>query len=458
MDTIRRYIHANRERFLEELKAFVRFPSISAQPAHADDLKRCAEWLANHLRAVGLQRVEVVPTSRHPLVYAEWRGAPGRPTLLIYGHYDVQPVDPLSAWHSPPFQPRLADHYLYGRGASDDKGQLFAHVKAIECYLRAAGRLPINVVCLFEGEEEIGSGSLLALLERQSGQPSVDAAVISDMAILSPQQPAITYALRGSLSMELTVRGPARDLHSGTFGGVVHNPLEALARAIARLHDSRGRVAIPGFYETVRTWSDAERAAMARAGRTDARILRDAGVARGWGEPGYSLYERATIRPALTINGISGGYSGPGGKAIIPAQASAKISFRLVPDQNPADIESLLCRYLRRIIPPTAQWSAQTYFRSPPLLVNRRHPAILAAAEAYRQGFGASPVFLRSGGSIPVAAALHNRLGLPTALMGFALPDDRAHGPNERFYLPNFFNGIRTSAAFLQALAAALVG
>src|SRR6185369_6214288 len=293
-----------RERWLEELKEFIRFPTVSAQASHANDLKKCAAWLGEHLRATGLENVKVVPTKRHPIVYADWLRAPGRPTALIYGHYDVQPAEPLDKWTTPPFEPAVRRDNLYARGACDNKGQMFAHIKALEFYLRSTGTLPVNVKCLFEGEEEIGSPNLPSFIARNKQALAADAAVMSDTRMLGPDRPALTYGLRGGLSLELEVTGPQHDLHSGNFGGAVHNPLQALCEIISRLHDQKGRVAIPGFYDRVRLWSKRERIYMKAAGPRDDVILRHAGTARGWGEPGYSLYERTTIRPALTINGI----------------------------------------------------------------------------------------------------------------------------------------------------------
>ncbi len=452
------YSHTNRSRFLAELKEFVRFPTISAQPMHADDLKKCAAWLANHLQHVGLEHVKVIPTRRHPIVYAEWLHAPGRPTVLIYGHYDVQPVDPLNEWASPPFEPTLRGNDLYGRGTSDDKGQLFVHVKALESYLHTTDKLPVNVKCLFEGEEEIGSPNLASFLTRNRDVLAADVAILSDMRILAPDRPAITYALRGALSLELEVNGPKQDLHSGTFGGAVHNPLQVLCEIIAKLHDANGRVAIPGFYDRVRRWScekaDEERAYMASVGPSDAQILQDAQAQKGWGEAGFTLYERTTVRPALTVNGILGGYQGPGVKAVIPSRAVAKLNFRLVPEQDPHEIDRLFRQYITRITPPTVRTMIHTSLVAKPALVSRNHQAMRAASIAYRKSFGATPVFLRSGGTIPVVNLFQEILGIPTVLMGFALPDDRMHGPNEKFHLPNFYNGIKTSIWFLAEVGA----
>jgi acetylornithine deacetylase/succinyl-diaminopimelate desuccinylase-like protein len=438
------YARAHRARFLRELIDFIGIPSVSAQPRHAPDVRRCAAWLAAHLRTIGLTRVQLIPTPRHPLVCASWRGAPGRPTLLLYGHYDVQPADPLGAWHSPPFEPVLRGGAIYGRGASDDKGQLFCHLKAIEAHLRSTGRLPLNLICLFEGEEEIGSPNLRAFIARNRPALSADAAVISDTSIPAPERPALTYALRGSLGLELELRGPGRDLHSGTFGGAIHNPLQVLGELLASLHDADGRVTTPGFYRRVRLVGPTERAALARAAPANGEMLRNAGVTHGWGEPGYTLYERTTIRPALTINGISGGYQGPGGKGVIPTHATAKLGLRLVPDQDPDEIAQLLRSQIACLTPPTVRAHLRVLSAAPPVLLARDHPAMHVAASAYRQGFGADPVFLRSGGTIPVVAMLQATLGMPVVLLGLGLPSDRIHAPDEHFQLDQLERGIAT--------------
>jgi len=343
---------------------------------------------------------------------------------------------------------------LYGRGASDDKGQMWAHVKALESYLRTVGKLPVNVKCLFEGEEEIGSPNLAPVLAQHANELAADVAVLSDSSIPAPDQPAITYALRGALDLELEVRGPAEDLHSGVFGGAVHNPLQALCEIVATLHNADGRVAVAGFYDRVRPDAKEERNYLARVAPDDAQMLRDARAKEGWGEPGYSLYERTTLRPALTINGLSGGYQGPGSKAVLPARAGAKFNIRLVPDQDPNEIDRRFRRHIARVAPRTVRWRVRSNPGSWATRVDRRHPALRAAARAYREGFGVAPIFLRSGGTIPVVNMFREFLGIPTVLMGFALPDDRLHAPNEKFHLPNYFNGIAASIWFLAEVGA----
>lgn len=434
---------------VEDLCDFVRIPSVSAQPARARDVRCAAAWLAARLRRAGLENVTISATPRHPIVTADWRHARGRPTVLIYGHYDVQPADPLQAWRTPPFAPVVRYGHLYGRGASDDKGQLLCHVFAIEELLRSQGRLPVNVVCLFEGEEEIGSPNLKSFLRKHRQDFAADAAVVSDTRFLAPGRPAITYALRGGLGLEITVRTLPRDVHSGSFGGAVVNPIQVLARMLCGMHNRDGRVAVPGFYRRVRKIDDAERAFMVRNGPSDAQIARDAASSAIAGEPGFTLYESTTIRPALTINGIFGGYQGPGGKGIIPAQATAKVSFRLVPDQRPDEIERSVRKFLARLTPRGVTLTMTTQQRSAPVIIDRQHAAIQAAAQAYRRGFGTPPVFLRSGGSIPIVRTFEEILGSPTVLMGFALPDDGMHAPNERFALEQLFRGIATCIHFL---------
>ena len=447
------YARARRGEFVSDLSEFLRFASISAQPEHASDVELCASWLAVHLRRCGLNTARVIATRGHPLVYAEWRGSPASPTLLIYGHYDVQPAEPLRDWKSPPFQPAIRGDDFYARGACDDKGQVFTHVKAIESCLRVEGRLPVNVICIFEGEEEIGSPNFIPWVERNRAALRADIAVISDTQILAPDRPAINYAERGALALELEVRGPGHDLHSGNFGGAVHNPIQALCEIVATMHDSSGRIAISGIYDKVRQIGAAERRYLAETGPDDSDFLSRAPVAHGWGEQASALYERTTLRPALTVNGIEGGYQGPGGKAVIPSSASAKLSFRLVPDQDPSEVERLFRAHISRVTPPAVAATVRTLSSARPAVVERGHPALRAARLAYRKGFGREPVFLRSGGTIPIVDVFQRILRLPTVLMGFGLPDDHIHCPNEKFHLPNFYRGIETCIWFLYAAA-----
>ena len=446
------YANANRERFVGELQTFVRFPSISARAESARDSAECAAWLADHLSRVGLRRVAVVPTRGNPIVYAEWLHAPGRPTVMIYGHYDVQPVDPLDQWQSAPFAAAVRGDYLYGRGASDDKGQMFTHIKALECCLRTTGRLPVNVKCLFEGEEEIGSTNFAPFLAKHRTTLGADVVVVSDCAMPAPDRPAITYAMRGALNVELEVTGAESDLHDGLFGGMVHNPLKGLCDMVSSLQTKTGEITIPRFYNRVSEVSQEERRFMASNGPNDAELLKDARTRASWGERNFTHYERTTIRPSLTITGLTGGYQGPGPKSVIPARATAKLSFRLVPQQDPAEIEQLVRKQVAKLTPFALQSKIKTYLNSKPVFVDRHGPFIKAAALACEKGFGSAPVFVRSGGTIPAVADFQNVLNLPIAMIGFGLQGDRIHAPNERFYLPNLHKGIATSVFFLHTL------
>lgn len=453
--TVRALAHATgqRRRAVADLAELLRFASVSAQPDHAEELVCCARWLAAHLRDIGLEHAQVLPTRRHPLVYADWLHARGKPTLLIYGHYDVQPADPVGRWHSAPFEPAFRDNNLYARGASDDKGQLFIHLKAIESYLTTSGTLPVNVKVLLEGEEEIGSPHLAPFVRHNRLALKADAAVISDTRMLGPNQPTITYGLRGQLGLELTVRGAAGDLHSGNFGGAAPDPAEALAQIIARLRDARGRVALPRFYAEVRRVDPQERRQLAAHAPHDSEILQHANARRvGAGEIGYSLHERTTIRPALSINGLSAGYQGPGPKAVIPSRATAKLSFRLVPDQEPHEIARRFREHLAAVTPRGVTATVKTTAAVNPVLMNVRHAAVRAASDACRTVFGVAPAFVRSGGSLPAVDVFRQHLGLTTVLMGFALPDDHIHAPDERLHLPTFFKGIDTAIHFLARL------
>ena len=447
------YAQAHAERFVNDLLPFLRFPSISAGTKHNRSTLECARWLTNHLKHIGFNNAQLSSTAGQPIVYASSTPQEDRPTLLIYGHYDVQPVDPLHRWHSPPFVPTRRGSNLIARGASDDKGPLFIHLKALQSYLAASGTLPLNIKCVFEGEEEIGSPHFAEFVKRNQSELQSDFAVISDTRMLSPDRPAITYSQRGMLSLELAVQSAKQDLHSGAFGGAVPNAVQILCEILARVHDKEGRITIPQFYDRVLPVTPEVRENAATHGPSDERFLSDAGTALAWGEPSYTLFERSSLRPAFTINGIRGGYQGPGGKGVIPAVASAKVSFRLVPGQDPQEIDTLFRRYFRKIAPPGIRLVIRTRSRANPAFMDPHHPVTRAAAWAYRQGFGATPVFLPSGGTIPVVNSLKEILGVPVVLMGFALPNDRMHAPNEKMYLPNFERGIATSIWFMAALS-----
>ncbi len=451
------YAREHRGEYLASLEEFLTIPSISTLPERAPDMQRAAGWLAEHLRRSGLERVELVPTAGYPVVYGEWLGAgSGAPTLLAYGHYDVQPVDPLEEWQTPPFEPSLRGDQIFARGASDDKGQLLSVVSAIDAYLKTAGRLPINVKVIFEGEEEISSPHMAAFIRSHRERLAADAVLISDGGILGPDLPMITHGVRGMAYMEVEVRGPATDLHSGTFGGAVDNPFNVLVRLLARLQDEEtGRVAIPGFYDRVRPLDDEEQALLAQVPADDETMRRLTGVPELAGEAGYSANERTTVRPTFDIHGLAGGFTGAGKKTVIPARAVAKVSMRLVPDQDPEEIARLFTRHLESLAPPTIQLTVRTLGLARPAFVDYRAPAIQAAARAYELGFGRRPVYMRSGGSLPIVPDLQDVLGVPVVLMGFGLPGDNAHAPNEWYHLPTFYRAIESLIHFYDLLAAA---
>ena len=447
------HAQAHYETHVAQLKELVSIPSVSTLPEHRADMQRAAEWLADNLRSGGMDRVEVMPTGGHPVVYAEWLRAPGAPTVLVYGHYDVQPPDPLDEWHSPPFEPTIRDGDLYARGATDDKGQLFIHAKAVESLLDAEGALPVNVKFLLEGEEEIGSAHLDAFIEAHLDLLAADTAVISDSPIWSREQPSIVYGVRGMAYMEVEVRGPRADLHSGAYGGTVHNPAQALCEIIAALHNPDCSVAVPGFYDRVRAIDDDERAALARLPWTEAKWRAETGAPRPWGEAAYSLPERLGVRPTLEVNGIVGGFIGAGAKTIIPSKAVAKVSCRLVPDQEPAEIYQLVRDHIATLAPDTVEVEVRYLHGGRPAVMDLDVPAMRAATAAYQAVFGAAPIFTREGGTIPVLSTLQHTLGLPVVMMGFGLPDDNVHSPNEKFTLENFRRGIQTAIHFYKGLA-----
>lgn len=440
-----------RSRWLSQLTQLIAFPTISAQPKHYRDIRACAQWLARHLAELGLHHVQILPGIRGslPSVYGDWLSAPGKPTLLLYGHYDVQPVDPLPAWQTPPFQATIIGDNLYARGASDDKGQFFIHLKAIESYLRTTGKLPLNIKVWLEGEEEIGSPNLATVLKREMARFKADAVLVSDTEMLERDRPSIIYGLRGNLSCELAVTGPQHDLHSGRYGGAVLNPLQALSDIISGLHDRKGRVAIPGFYQQVKQLPPTERQTIRCCCKRDQQILDDLDLSTGWGEPGYSLYERMTIRPALTINGITGGYTGAGSKSVIPNRGLARFSIRLVPDQDPAQIAQLIQHHIQTLTHPAVRSHLKITSGARPVLLPKDHPVMTAAVKAVKQTWGVAPVFTRSGGTIPLVEQLYRQLGVAIVLLGFGLPDDNVHAPNEKFSLANFFRGIETVIQFL---------
>jgi acetylornithine deacetylase/succinyl-diaminopimelate desuccinylase-like protein len=443
----------NRDQHLAQLMEFLRIPSVSTQPQHNADTRAAAVWLAGSMTTAGLENVQIIDTPGHPLVYADWlHAAPDAPTVLIYGHYDVQPAEPFDLWHTPPFEPTVRDGYLYARGASDDKGQVFVHVKAAEAYLQTNGRLPVNVKFIVEGEEEMGGASLTAFIPEHTDLLAADVALISDTAMLNPDQPVIVYGLRGLCYVLLDVTGPTRDLHSGSYGGGIDNPLNVLGHIISKLKDENGRILIPGFYDKVRPISQEERDLLNQLPLDMEVWLQETGAPAVWGEPDYTLIERLGARPTLDVHGIIGGYTGPGAKTVLPSTVHAKISMRLVPDQDPEEIGRLFQAYVEKIAPGTVRVEIEGGHGGHPTIVDLDMPAIKAVVAAYESIFGQKPVFMRDGGSIPVVNDLKQHLGLETVLMGFGLPDDKIHAPNERFYLDNFYRGIQTSIHFFENL------
>ncbi len=434
---------------LDGLKELLRLPSISTMTENKADMTRTAQWLVDKFTEIGLRHAQMLPTPTFPIVYADWLEAgPQAPTLLIYGHYDVQPVDPLEEWLTPPFEPTVQGDNLYCRGANDNKGQLYTHLMAVQAYLNSTGRLPVNVKFILEGEEEMGSPHLGEFVVNQRDLLRADAALISDTPIVDANTPALVTGLRGLVYMQVTLRGSSRDLHSGAFGGVVENPLNAMAKILAALRDDYGRVTIPGFYDDVRELTAAERAAINTSGVTEQAVLAETGAPALWGEAGYTVAERIGVRPTLDVHGIKGGFIGAGQKTVIPATASAKVSMRIVPDQQPQQIARLFTEYIERLTPKTMTVTVETLSSGDSAVVDLTDPAIEAAAVAYERAFGRRPVYLREGGSLPIVALLNKVLQIPVVMMGFGLPDDGLHAPNEKFYLPNFYRGIETAIHF----------
>jgi acetylornithine deacetylase/succinyl-diaminopimelate desuccinylase-like protein len=449
------YARAHRDQHLSQLRDWLRIPSVSTLPEHSEDVRRAAEYAREKLGTMGFPLAEIRETAGHPIVYAEWLKANG-PTLLVYGHFDVQPVDPLEEWARAPFDPVIEGEDLYARGASDDKGQAFAVLAALESFLQTSGVLPVNLKLLLEGEEEVTSPNLFPYIRTHKNELAADAILIADQDMLDPKVPVVMWGVRGNLYAELEIRGPAHDLHSGTFGGAVDNPFNVLARLLAGLQDGETRrVLIPGFYDQVQELTDEERALISQAPINDEVGLYLTGAPALGGELGYALAERVSVRPTLEVHGIAGGFTGEGSKTVIPSMATAKLSMRLVPDQTPDEIAKLLEAHLRENCPPTVQMEMRIIGKAMPVKIDYKTPAVQAAASAYQRGFGAPPVFLRGGGSLPIVQTMIQELSqpgggdIPVVMIGFGLPDDRTHAPNEKFHLPNFYHGIETVIHYL---------
>ncbi|MDZ4767122.1 MAG: dipeptidase [Chloroflexota bacterium] len=446
------YAHRNADSFREQLFDLIRIPSISTDSNYASDVRRAAEWVATNLRTIGAT-AEVLPTARHPVVYGEWLGAGAdAKTVLVYGHYDVQPAELRDGWTNPPFEPIIRNGFVFARGSSDDKGQMFIHIKALESFLRSeTGKAPVNVKFLIEGEEEIGSPNLTAFVAANKERLKADVCVISDTGMGEIENPSITYALRGLAYMEIHVSGPEKDLHSG-WGGPVHNPAQALAHIIAALHDTNGHILVPGFYDDVMALNQEERDILKMTDYSEAELRTMFGVPAAWGEPNFTLVERQTARPTLEINGIYGGYMGEGSKTVLPAKAVAKVSCRLVPFQKPERIYHLVRDYVASITPPSVKSEVRLLNVGDAVLIPRDDPSMQAAIQAYARGWGKEPHFRRSGGSIPIVADFRRELGLPVLLMGYGLETDGAHGPDEHFSLEMFRRGIDTAICFLEEI------
>ncbi|MFF2480657.1 dipeptidase [Paenibacillus sp. NPDC058071] len=446
------YFAERREAQLNELKQFLSIPSVSALSAHKNDMQQAATWVADKLKEAGLETVEIHQTDGHPIVYAEHLQAPGKPTVLVYGHYDVQPVDPLHLWDSPPFEPEERDGKLYARGATDDKGQLFLHIKAVEALLREEGALPVNVKFCIEGEEEISSPNLPGFMDRNSDKLAADVVLISDTSLLEKGKPAISTGLRGLCSLEIAIHTANTDLHSGTYGGGVPNALHAIVELLATLHDSQGKVAVDGFYEGVPELSAAMREEFAKQNFNDDKLREKLGLDALFGEEGYSFVERTGARPTLELNGVYGGFQGEGSKTVIPKEAHAKITCRLVGDQDPALMLERIADHLHRHTPQGAKLTVVPGEKARAFNMDPSHPMLQKAADAYESVYGTRALFTKDGGSIPIVETFSRVLGAPVVMMGFGLPDENLHAPNEHFNLENFDKGLLTIVQFLNQL------
>ncbi|HEY1802618.1 MAG TPA: dipeptidase [Terriglobales bacterium] len=450
------YARQNQQRFLDELKDLLRIPSISTLDEHATDVRQAAEYVANDLRRIGMQNVEVIATKGHPLVYADWLHAPGKPTVLMYAHYDVQPPDPLNEWISPPFEPTERNNNVYARGAVDDKGQLWMEVKALEALMKAhGGVLPINVKVLFEGEEEVGGEAIAEYIRKEKTKLRADFALVCDTELFADGLPTLCVGLRGLVYTEIEAIGPKTDLHSGMYGGAAPNPFFALIEILSKLKDAKGRVLIPGFYSKVKAPSAAELKAWKKLPFNEEHYRKtEVGSTKLTGEPGYSVLYRTWARPTLEVHGMPGGFTSPGAKTVIPARAAAKVSLRLVPNQDPDDILKRYKNYVTKLTPKGIQISFKIWSKGPACVVGTDNKFIKAATEALHEVFRKKTVFIRSGGSIPIVTDFQDVLKIPSVMMGFGLPDDNLHAPNEKFHIPNFYRGIESICVFFERLGA----
>jgi acetylornithine deacetylase/succinyl-diaminopimelate desuccinylase-like protein len=454
MKEVLSFIDSNKQRYIEELIEFLKFPSISTNPENKKDVEECAEYVKNHLQKIGMNNARVFPTEGHPVVYADWLDAgKDKPTVLIYGHYDVQPVDPLELWTTPPFDADIRGNNIYARGSADDKGQVLIHLKAIEAHLTKNKALPVNIKLLIEGEEEIGSINLEDFIKAHREMLKADVVVISDTAMYGKEMPAIGYGLRGLCYMQIEVTGPNRDLHSGSYGGAVDNPINALAQIITKLKDDKGKILIDGYYDDVLSLSKKERDEFKKLPFDEEDYKKSLEIDEVFGEEGYSTLERTWARPTLDCNGIWGGFIGEGAKTVLPSKAFAKISMRLVPNQDPDKIAGLFEKYVKKISPKSVKVKVSGLHHGKPAMTPIDSKWINAAFIALKEAFGKEPVFIREGGSIPIAVTLQETLDAPAVLLGFGLPDENAHSPDEHLDLSNFQRGIITSSIFYNELA-----
>ncbi len=445
------FVDQNKERLLEELKQFLRIPSVSTLPEHVSDVRRAAQFVADSLKTAKLENVEIIPTAGHPLVYADWLHAPGKPTVLCYGHYDVQPPDPLDEWHTPPFEPTVRDGNLYARGAADDKGQMYMHVKAIEALQAIYGKLPVNVKFLIEGEEEVGGEAVAKYVAENPAKLKADVALVSDTELFAEGLPTLCIGLRGLIYTEIEARGPAKDLHSGMYGGAAPNAVFGLVELLSKMKDANGVIQIPGMYDGVEPPDPAEKQSWHDLPFDEKEFLaHEVGSSRLTGEPGYSVLERVWARPTLEVHGIAGGFTAAGAKTVIPARATAKVSMRMVPKQDPQKVIESYKKFVKDHTPAGIQTEVRILSAGPAISVNPHHPAIEIAANAFAEVLGKKTVFIRSGGSIPIVGDFATHLGIPTILMGFGLPDDGLHSPNEKYKVANYYAGIMTIAHFLE--------
>ncbi|HUK29951.1 MAG TPA: dipeptidase [Candidatus Acidoferrum sp.] len=452
-DALSKYIESHRDAHLQELCELLRIPSVSTKSEHKGDIEKAANWVADKLRSVGMSRVEIIPTKLHPLVYAESLAAPGKPTVLFYGHYDVQPAEPLNLWTTPAFEPTVRNGNLFGRGTADDKGQVHIHLAALESLMKATGKLPINIKVLIEGEEEVGSVNLWEYVQENKARLAADALVVSDTSMLAAGVPSVTYGLRGLVYYQVEISGAAQDLHSGVFGGAAPNPLTILCELFAKMHDKNFHVTVPGFYDDVAKLSAAERKSLAKLPFKPKDFLRTVGSPGLAGEKGFSVAEQVWTRPTFELNGIWGGYMGEGSKTVIPAKAYAKFSCRLVPNQNPDKITRQVEKCIRKLLPKTVTCKFEVLSSGKPWVAPFTHPYFEVAHKALAKGFGKRAVFIREGGSIPFVTQMHDTFKVPCILIGFGLPDENAHAPDEHLSLENYFGGIRAMAHFYQGLA-----